>query len=309
VDDAALTQFLDLAFDFACTRPVGDFIDAGRVIAAIDAASTPPRIARVIERFLAPARTRLLERARKSELTLSVWMPEATRDAIASFLGLPAPIPQEMIDELVASERVRESVRATLDETLKSVIQKAFSATPGGNGLRGVIGLGARAAGAASRGLFGGLGGELQRQLEDRVRDMVDFGVQLMQTRIAQRMASEDTARSLGKRRRRAFLDLLKRRESEAARFLDRAPHALLDGLWPILVPHNLARPEFRAALVAEVEAVLTELSTQSVGALLDELGLKDHVRAGLHAHGLPLARAFVATPGFAAWKGTVFGS
>ncbi len=303
VDDAQLTRFFDLAFDFACERKVSDLVDTARVLAAIDAGAQPTRVTRFLERFVQPARQRLIARAKSSQLELSVWLPEATRDVLAAFLGRPAPIPRKLIDEVVASERVRESVRAMMQESISSVIEKAFAATPGGGkGLRGVIGFGARAAGAASRGLFGGLGDELQRQLEDRLRDFVDGGVQLVQTRLAQKLASEDTARSLGARGKAAFLQLLQQTEAAAGKFFEQGPYALLDGLWPVVVAHNLQRAEVRAALTAEIEATLAELSTQPVGALLDELGVRELVRATLHERAVPLARAFVASPQFAAW-------
>ncbi|HJZ84077.1 MAG TPA: hypothetical protein VKN99_02860 [Polyangia bacterium] len=302
-DDAALAGLLEAAFDFLCQRKVSELIDGERLLLALDASVTEPRVMRMIARFLAPARARLLERARASELALSVWLPEATRDALANLLGAPAPIPREIIDEVVTSERVREDVRAMLKETLESFIAKAVAVAPGGKGVKGLVGWGARAAGAASRGFLGGLGGEIQRLLEERVRDFVDSGVAMVQARLAQKLKSPETARLLGRRRRRAFLGLLKRSESEAARFLEKIPFAMLDALAPTVLVHNLARAEVRAALAAEIAAALGELEKQTIGELLDELGLREAARAALLHHGLPLARAFVAAPEFARWR------
>jgi hypothetical protein len=296
VDDAALTRFLDAAFEFACTRRVNELVDLDRLLAAIDAATEPSRTARFVERFVKSGRARVLERLRASSLPLGVWLPDPVRDALAAMLGQPAPIPRALVDKVVADEHVRESARAMLQEALSSFIHKAFSVTPGGRGLRGMIGLGARAAG----GLFGGLGEELQRQLEERVRDFVDGGVGMMQQRVAQRLTSDETARLLGKRRRAAFLEVLQQPESQIFRMTKRTPWDALDAMVPALVAHNLARAEVRAALRDEVAAVVAELSTQTVGELLDELGLRTHVADAIRAHGLPLARAFVASPEFA---------
>src|SRR5256885_1084089 len=91
----------------------------------------------------------------------------------------------------------------------------------------------------------------------------------------ARGLVSEETARLLGKRRRALFLDVLKRRESEAARLLERLPWMAIDALVPSLVTHNLARPELRAAVGEELGAVLAELSKQTIGELLDDLGLR----------------------------------
>jgi hypothetical protein len=296
VDDETLARILDAAFDFLCQRRLNELVDVTRLLAAADAAATEPRVGRLIARIVAPARARLVERAKKSALLLGVWLPEPARDAMASLLGMPAPIPRKLIDAVVADEHVRENVRAMLQEALQNVIHKGFAAAPGGRGLRGMIGL----AGAAGRGLFGGIGEELQRQLEERVRDFVDGGVQLLQQRIAQKLASEETARLLGRRRRRAFLDLLQRPESEVARWAEHAPWLAIDALLPSLVTHNLARAEVRDALKTELAAAIAELSAQTIGAEFDELGLRDAAREAFRAHLGPLARAFVASPEFA---------
>jgi hypothetical protein len=296
MDDETIVRLLDGAFAFACERRLAEFVDVDRLLVAVDAAATEPRLMRLMERLVAPARARAVERARASSLPLGAWLPDPVRDALATLLGLPAPIPRALVDKVVADEHVRDSARAMLNEALSSFIHKAFAATPGGRGLRGMIGLGARAAG----GLFGGLGDELQRQLEERVRDFVDGRVTLLQQRVAQRLASDDTARLLGKRRRRAFLDLLTRPESQAARLADRVPWLALDAMVPAIVRHNLARAEVRAALREECVAVVAELSTQTIGELLDELGLRAIAKEELRARGLPLVRAWLGSQHFA---------
>lgn len=290
VDDAALTAFLDAVFAFACTRRVSEFVDVDRLLAAADLAAEPSRVARFVARFVAPVRARALDRLRASTLPLGVWLPDPVRDALAVILAEPAPIPRALVDKVVADEHVRDSARAMLQEALSSFIHKAFSVTPGGRGLRGVIGLGARAAG----GLFGGLGSEVQRQLEERVRDFVDGGVGMMQKSVAQRLTSADTARLLGKRRRAIFLAVLAEPESQVARFVKKTPWAALDAMLPALIAHNLARAEVRAALREELAAAVAELATQTIGELLDELGLRAAAAEAVRAHGLPLARAFL---------------
>jgi hypothetical protein len=291
-----LAPLVDAAFAYLCTRRVSELVDAQRLLDAADAALTQSRIERIIARFVAPSRARVIEWARARDHALGEWLPDGARDAIAHFLGAPAPIPRAVVDEVVASERVRDSVRAMLQEALQSVIAKAFAAAPGGRAARGVLGLGARAASAAGRSLFGGLGEELQRQLEERVRDFVDGGVGMVQVRIAQKLTSDETARMLGQRRRRAFLDVLKRTEAQAARFVGRAPFALVDAVIALVVPHNLGRADVRELVRAELAAAITEASTQTIGELLDELGLRGQAAELWRATVGPLAAGFVGS-------------
>ena len=278
VDDAALAQFLDSAFDFLCTRRVGEFLDTERVLATVDAALMPERTTRFITRFLAPLRTRLLARGRDSQLLLAVWLPASAKDAIAQMLGTPSPIPREIIDEIVHSERVRHDVREMLLESVGSVVSKAFSIAPGGKAARGML------------GLAGGFLG-----IENRIKDVVDVGVAIVLRRLGENLASDDTARLIGKQRRRGFLALLKRSESESARFIDRIPHAIIDALVPGVIAHNLARTEVRDAVRAEVAAALAELDKQTLGELLDEAGLRDATREWLHTRVQPLAQELLA--------------
>jgi hypothetical protein len=295
VNDQDLSQLIDGAFDFLCERRVSELVDVERVMKAVDAAAQPAPMASMISRLVAPARARIFQRLADSDRLLGVWLPEPVKDALAQLLGMPVRIPKPWIDKAVTDERVREQVRQTMQEALSGAVQKGFSVTPGGRGLKGMIGL----AGAAGRGLFGGIGEEIQRQIEDRLKDLVDSGVSILQQRVATRLMSDETAQQLGKRRRRAFLDLMKTPEKEAAKNLTRAPHEALDAMAPAVVAHNLGRAEFRQALTEEIAAAVAELSKQPIGELLEELGVRTLMKEAARAHALPLLREFVASPHF----------
>jgi hypothetical protein len=135
----------------------------------------------------------------------------------------------------------------------------------------------------------------LQRGMEDRMRELLAGGVAIAQRRIARRLASPDTARALGKRRRRLFRQVLDRTERDAARAVNELPIDMLNGLFAPIVAHNLAREEVRAALRAEIEAALAELAEQTIGHLLDEYALREWAHAIVREQGAPLVRGFLA--------------
>jgi hypothetical protein len=303
LDDAAITAFLDLVFDHACAQPLSTFVDADRVLSAIETVANEPRVSMLHQRILGPLCERLIARGKASTLTLAAWIPEPLVEPIADLIGAEIPLPPKMIDDLVASEEVRDEVRAMLSDALSNFIKKAT----GGGGekagsLRDVLGRGARTFGAVGKGLLGGLGDELQKQMQERVRDFVDGSVAALQERIAKKLKSEETTKSLAKRRRKGFLKLLQKKESEAAGTLEPIPFAAIDALAPMLVAHNVRRTEIHEALKAEIGHVLKELGAQTVGEHLDELGLRDQALAALHAHGTPFGKSFMATPAFQAW-------
>jgi hypothetical protein len=297
LDDAALSAFLDLAFDHLCGRPVSELVDRDRVLAGLDAAAASDGLSRAQSRLYWPARERFFDRAARSAVKLGAWLPEPARDALSDLIGAPMPLPEKLVDELVGSEDVREEVREMLQDSITGFLKKGLGTTGGS-----LLGMGARAFGAAGRGLFGSLGDEVGQRLQDRVREFVDGTVASLQERIAKKLASEETARAFAKRRRKGFLKLLEKTEAEAAEIVRPWPHAAFDALAPTLLRHNLGREEIRAALREEIDAALAEIGKSTVGEVLDDFGLREVARESLHAHGLPIARTLVATAAFGDW-------
>jgi hypothetical protein len=308
MDDQALRELLDLGFDFLCSRKVAEFVDPEAILRAVDATHDEGRIAHLVRRYVAPARERLLERARGSDVLLGAWLPDDAKAKVADLLGQPMPIPQSFIDEAVASEGVRDQIRETLRDTLSNFVTKVTSGGAqvgsggGGKLIGGAIGLGARAFGAAGRSLLGSLGEEVQKQMQDRVRDFVDGAVGGVQERIAKRLADPKTAEEVGRVRKKAFLRFLERPESEVARSLATVPHAAIEALIPSVVMHNVKRDALRVAVRAEVAAVLADVGEQTVGALLDEVSARELARTALHEVGLPILRDMCKTTAFDAW-------
>lgn len=302
LDDAALKQLLDIGFDFLGTRRVNELIDPDRLVAAIDATHTEANVGHFHNRVGVHVRQRLIDRAKKSSLLLGAWLPDNARAEIAEMLGKPAPIPQKLIDEAVSSEGVRDQIREALRDAISSFIKGAGGSGSGAGAIRGALGFGARAFGAAGKAVLGGLGDELQKQMQERVKDFVDGAVEGVQDRIAKKLADPKTAEALGKRRRKAFLKFLETPEAKAAATIEKGPHGKIDALIPSIVRHNVARKELRDAIRDEVAAVVAELSTETIGDLLDRTGGRTLARDALHAHILPLARDVVKTPAFTAW-------
>ncbi len=307
-DKASLDRLVDLAFDHACTRPLSDYVSIDRALDALALTATPDRLAALHTRWGVPFRERVLRQAKDSTVTLSQWLPDDVAQALTEAMGEPLPLPRKLVDDTVATDRVRESVRAMLQETLGSFVARATAAASdtgepsGRGGLRGALGWGARAVVASGKGLMAGLGEELQRTLQDRARDFVDTAVSSVQARIVERLTSDDTARALGRARRQWFERTLARTEASVTESLRRAPVARFDAMMPAVVAYNIARGDLRAVVHGHLTAVVTTLSQQSLGELLDVLGLRESARASAHAVGLPWLEVFASTEGFGAW-------
>lgn len=277
--DADLLALLDDSFERLCAQPVGVFIDPEAALATLDLLADPERIAHWNARVWIPLRDRLIDRAAASDVRLRDWLPAEAAARIVERAGRPRPLPPKMVDELVASERVRDGVKATLTEALTTFVQKATAgggaAAVGGGMLRGALSFGARAAGR----VLGGVGEEIQRQLMDRVGDFVDDAMSNVQQRIAERLKSEETARALGRRWGAGVARAMDGTEASGARRLRRVAWAEVDALAPGVVAHNARRAALRAALAEETVAVARDLEGETVGSLLEAAGMRDFAR------------------------------
>ena len=277
--DADLLALLDDSFERLCALPVGALIDPAAALAALDLAADPARLAHFNQRLGVPLRDRIIDRAAKSDVRLRDWLPEEAAAPLVERAGRPRPLPPKMVDELVASERVRDGGKATRPEALTAFVQKASSgggaAAVGGGMLRGALSFGAKAAGK----VLGGVGEEIQRQLMDRVGEFVDGAMSNVQQRIAERLKSEETSKALGRRWGAGVAKALEGTEAQGAKRLRRVAWAEVDAMGPAVVAHNAQRPALRAAIAEELVAVAADLEGETVGSLLDAMGLRELAR------------------------------
>jgi len=307
-DDAAIVSLLDGLFDHACAQPLSAFVDADRFVSGVAQSITAERTKDLIERIALPARARWMSHAAASAIPLGAWLPDRVQRALSDLLRLPVRIPPVILDEFVASERIRDGVRTLLQETLANFVagmtggSNSAAGSGASAGLRDAIGWGARVVGAAGRGLLGALGEELQKQLQSRAREFVDASVASLQQRIRDRLASEDSARALGAQRARAFRAAMRTTESAAAKFVQAWPFAIIDPLVPEIVEHNARRAELREVVLAEVRVVIGELSREPTGVWLDRAGVRDLMRESVRTEGVAFVKSFLVSGTFADW-------
>lgn len=279
---------LHRAFDHLISQRASDVVDVADIMAWIGRVTTKDRIAWGQKLFGTPIRKRVIERLAASDARLSVWFLPEDVEAIGELLGRPFPIPERLVDDMVRSEKVRDEVRNTLQETLSGFLKKGLgdkeNAPEKGDrsdksaGLRGAFGLGARALAGAGKGLLGNIGEEVQQQLQGRVRDFVDGSVEAIQERIAKKLRSKETAEALGRHRRKVFLDLLERKERDVVD--SGVPHDDIETLVPRVVEHIMKRPELLALIEEEIKRTVEILSEKTLREWLDELDLRDEARA-----------------------------
>ena len=220
--------------------------------------------------------------------------PEAVR-ALRELAARPHPSDRELILAVLDREPVRKLVRALLVDVLIEFGRRiAARASPltGSRVGRGLGKLGALA-GAVGSGVVGAVSGELERQVEKRAAEFADLGI----ARVLQQLANLASDPSLAKDQaefRSALLEgCLELRRSDLAREARRQEPGVALRLFREAVRGHWARPESRASLESRLWRILGDDSHRTLGAALDEMGVRAEVEAALKEYLLPRARAF----------------
>ncbi len=286
------TQQALTIFDALMERRVSDFFDEELLGQAVDAMAVPGRGAELSTRFVGPIRQGVLRRLAAQENRLQEAVPAGVLELVIALLPSLPPPPRDLVEKLVASTEVRAEVGRLLEDTMTELFNKVSGVAPKGTAAAalGVFSWGARAASAAGRGFVSALGGDV----DARIREAVELGVGLAQKRFVDLVASPENARRMGKEIARLMPRLLEMRESELARYAERVPFALLDGLFASLFTHNSGRQHVRSIVVAEAHAFVERASDTTLGELLDRLGLRAPLRAATERMGGKVVEAVV---------------
>lgn len=293
MDDTDLRKFLEAGFAFLCTRKLGDLVSANDAMKIIEDLRDEGRLAKAWARFVVPTRKRVWARLRQSDAKLAAWLPESARQALSELLDKPVPIPRPLIMRLVSSKWLRTQARTILEEVFQEFL--AGSLPTADKGVLGVLSRSAQAAAARGRGLLSGLGGDVQKAFEERLRDLVNAAAARVEKRLLDELTSARASRAASATLSSLFGELMELREKELVAFIDERLLALIDALIPGVIHHDLCRAEVLSVVADE----LRELASSDVplGVLLEELGVLPAARKAFVERGLVLGKAFLASP------------
>ena len=279
-------------FDALMERRAADFFDEELLGQLVDAFAVSGRAAELWTRVIAPVRQGWLARLSADSddgAKVAEAIPAGVQELVITLLPSLPPPPRDLVEQAIGSAEVRGEVRRLLEHTMTELFGKLTGGAP--KSALGMFGWGARAASAASRGLVGALGGDL----DARLRDAIDFGVAVAQKRIVELALAPESAKRFGRELARLIPHLTEMREADLARSAARAPFPLFDGLLASLLAHNAGRPKIRAMVVAEGSALVERLSDTTLGELLERLGLRAPLRSATNRLGGAVVEAIDA--------------
>lgn len=290
-NEAAASALVGLIFDHVTAQPVSQLLRPERILAHIDAALDEGALERQIDRHLRPWFDREAERLDgRREERVRDWL---TAEAIAELRALaakPVQLDKAQIERFVHQPGVKQMITSVVKETIERFISALNPSNLFGGGRRGL-------------GLMGGITGQFEAQIQRVARSFIDTSMESMLTRVAQLMASPETARQLGRMKLSGFESTLERRICDLWQAgADALPRDDLLEILPGLIAHNLSRPALRDALLDEVKRWLEIEGDRPLGEVMADMNLRDVWRQEIVEIAGPLLGGFAEGDAFNDW-------
>lgn len=325
-DGEALRQLARLVVDEATATPLKEVASprwiAGQLATALEALSRGDTAREWVERRLSEGRERWLDEQRP----LRDWVPKEAEDPLRELLARPWSPDERLTLEILDQPALRNLVREVLEETLTRFQGRVRSLDKAGIGDigaraakrgRGLLGgmaqnLGgfgqvARNVGGLTENLVGAVTEEFEHVVQERISEFVATATGEAIKSSARHASDPQYAKAFGELRV-AILDVLLDepiaglvREADKTR-----PEELVDVI-VAAVRSTVAAPDFVDVTEARVKKALDAAGDGTLGAWLDEVGLRD-VWADTTTE-LVAARlqAVVKTDGFVSWWEQLF--
>ena len=316
--DAPLrTRGVALAVDAALELPLATFLDVERTTAIVLAGTTGENAARWVARHGWPGFERNLARYEGTNTTPADLLGP---DARAQIERLAANVPRPTsawAKNAVDPQLVRELLAPVWQETLTRFAKRLPVPGIGGGGDAGRgfgSGLGlryklkSRVEGRAaelverSKTVLGGLGAEVERQVQAAAREFSQSATQTAKEAFDARMQSEDGKRLVGEIRKQALAAVLDTPIATLQEDARAFPVRAWMDLAPLIADHQRGLPAYRALLSEEVGAIVAADGLRPIRELLAEAGLLDLVTTNLLTDLDVVAAATVETDTFARW-------
>lgn len=316
--DAPLrTRGVALAVDAALDLPLATFVDVERTTALILAGTTGENAARWVARHGMPGVERNLARYEGQETTPADLLgPDARAQIERLAANLPRP-KSTWAKNAVDPQLVRELLAPVWQETLTRFAKRLpvpgiSGASDSGRGFGSGLGLRdklkSRVEGRAaelverSKSVLGGLGAEVERQVQTAAREFSQGATQTAKEAFEARMAREEGKRLVGEIRKQALAAVLDTPIATLQEDARAFPVRAWMDLAPLIAEHQRGLPAYRALLTEEVGAIVAADGLRPIRALLEEAGLLDRVTANLLTDLDTVAAATVETEAFARW-------
>lgn len=277
-DGEALGELARLVVEEAAATPLDTIAHprwiAGQVATALEAVARHETmrdaVARRLEETLAAWRT--------EARSLGHWLPAEAEEPLREALARPWVPSEDLLSRLLDQRVLRDLMREVLDGTLRRFRRRLVALDQGILG-----GLGGRAA-KRGRGLFGGMAesvvgamkGEFEQRVDALIQEFLSGATREAMAAVARHMADPGHAEAYGELRV-SVLDVLQETEvRELARELEKLDPLEYVDIALAAIRAQLDDEGFVDRTEARVRDLLAEVGDGTLGAWLEEVGLRD---------------------------------
>jgi hypothetical protein len=297
LNDGATASLVTLSVDHVMTQPVNALIEAdwlaGQIVTAIAAASESDQTERWIRERIAELRANPPPGSLRDQLPTEVIGP--VRDMVVR----PFVPDRVIIGRMLGHRAVETLVRDLLVGAIQSFSQRFRPNLP--SGIPGA-GLGLRSLKKVRKSVLGGIGQELEKQAESRVREFVDSVLAQVLAQVADRICDAKDAEIYGRFRGHLMDQILDTPMVDLDHELGKVdPDALVQT--GVAIANSLAkRANLRDEVRDMVQAGLEAMGDKTIGAHLKEAGITDEWRAEIEPQMVNRCAEIVQTTAFHDW-------
>jgi hypothetical protein len=293
LEDGGLASLVKLAVDHVLDQPVHALIDAewlaGQVVSALETASKSDQTEQWFRDRIADIRSD------PPPGKLRDHVPTEVAGPIREMVVRPFVPDREIIGRMLGHKAVEALVRELLIGAIQSFAKRFRPSVPGAT-------LGLKSLKRMGKGVLGGVGQEIEKHAEGRVRDFVDGMLNQVLAQIADRLCNPRNVEVYGRFRGHLMDQILDTPMRDLDRELGKLdPDALVET--GTAIARSLAQREgLREEVRALVQSALDSMGDTTIGAHLGEAGMTEEWRAEIDPQIVAQSVGFVRAEPFRAW-------
>jgi hypothetical protein len=294
LEGEALDQLVHLAINHLLSTPIGTLIDpmflAKQTVVVFHQSANSPQTEEWIRKQVALLRKRIPSGTLKETVPQEIVIP------IRSLVSRPFAPDKQLVSRLLEHRAVEELLRELLVGALQSFAKRIKPSIPGGSSSR------LKSFKRVREGVLGGLGQEIERQAEQRVKEFVDGILTSVIAQTVDDLCDPGKGDTYGRFRVHILDQILDTPIQELQREIEKLdPEELVSTA--LAITKALAERENLETEIADIiQLGLLEFQDKTAATLLKEAGIMDTWRAEMEAQIAGTARDFVQTPGFDKW-------
>jgi len=294
LEGEAMDQLVHLAIDHLLDTPIAQLVEpsfiAKQTVVVLHQSANSPQTEEWIRNQVNLVRQRI------PSGTLQESIPQELIVPVRTLVSRPVAPDKQLVSRLLEHRAVEELLRELLVGALQGFAKRIKPNIPSGSSNR------LKSLKRVREGVLGGIGQEIERQAEQRVKDFVDGILSSVIAQTVDDLCDPAKGDTYGRFRVHLLDQILDTPIQELQREIDKFDPEELVSTALAITKAVAERENLEEEIANIIELGLAEFEDKTAGMLLDEAGIMDTWRAETETQVAETARAFVQTPGFHQW-------